>query len=116
MIDEVPALAVLAARAAGRTTIRDASELRVKESDRIKALANNLVAIGVQAKELPDGLVIEGTTQPLAGQVASRMDHRIAMAFGVLAHQKHNRIEVDDPAVVAVSFPEFWRVLKEQTS
>jgi 3-phosphoshikimate 1-carboxyvinyltransferase len=116
MIDEVPALAVLAARAEGRTTIRDASELRVKESDRIKALANNLTAIGVETEELPDGLVIEGTTQPLTGNVASRMDHRIAMAFGVLAHEKQNRIVVDDPGVVAVSFPDFWRVLKQQQS
>ena len=113
MIDEIPVLAILAARAEGRTTIRDAGELRVKESDRIKAMTDNLNEIGGSAHELPDGLTIDGTARGFAGHVTSRMDHRIAMAFGVLAHEKGNEIELDDRSVVAVSFPEFWDVLEQ---
>jgi 3-phosphoshikimate 1-carboxyvinyltransferase len=112
MIDEIPVLAILASRAGGRTTIRDAGELRVKESDRIKAVTDNLNEIGASAHELPDGLIIDGTNRTYSGHVTSRMDHRIAMAFGVLAHEKGNNIELDDRAVVAVSFPEFWNVLE----
>jgi 3-phosphoshikimate 1-carboxyvinyltransferase len=112
MIDEIPVLAILASRAEGRTTIRDAGELRVKESDRIKAVTDNLNEVGASAHELPDGLVIDGTTRAFSGLVTSRMDHRIAMAFGVLAHEKGSNIQLDDRAVVAVSFPEFWDVLE----
>jgi 3-phosphoshikimate 1-carboxyvinyltransferase len=111
MIDEVPVLAILAARAQGETRITEATELRVKESDRIRMMVENLNAIGVSAKELPDGMVIKGTDRPLRGQVLTAMDHRIAMAFGILARQPRNKIELDDPDIVAVSFPEFWRVL-----
>jgi 3-phosphoshikimate 1-carboxyvinyltransferase len=116
MIDEVPVLAILAARARGSTTVRDASELRVKESDRIDAVVSNLRSIGVRATELDDGLTVEGTTKPLVGPVDTRHDHRIAMAFGVLAHEKANNVNMDEPDVVAVSFPEFWEVLAEHTS
>jgi 3-phosphoshikimate 1-carboxyvinyltransferase len=108
LIDEVPALAVVAARAAGETRISGAAELRVKESDRIAALAGNLRALGVAAEELADGLVIRGTDAPLRGNVQCQGDHRIAMAFGVLAAQPGNDIRIDDPAVAAISFPSFW--------
>jgi 3-phosphoshikimate 1-carboxyvinyltransferase len=111
MIDEVPALAVLAARAEGETRITGASELRVKESDRIAALAGNLRAIGVSVEELGDGLVIQGTRKRLAGSVASHGDHRIAMAFGVLSALPDADIRIDDPAIAAVSDPEFWNRL-----
>ena len=84
MIDEFPVLAILAARAEGVTRITGAAELRVKESDRILVLVENLRAVGVQAEELRDGLEIEGGDHPLAGRVSSHHDHRIAMAFGVL--------------------------------
>src|SRR5690606_8224661 len=80
MIDEVPVLAVLAARARGETRITGAAELRVKESDRLAALAANLRAIGAEAEELPDGLIVRGSDAPLAGRVRSFGDHRIAMA------------------------------------
>src|SRR5690606_14120731 len=112
MIDEIPVLAVLAARADGETRITGAGELRVKESDRIAALARNLRAIGVEAEELPDGLVIRGTDAPLAGHVQAFQDHRIAMAFGVLAALPGNRITIDDPDVVRYSFPTFWEDLR----
>jgi 3-phosphoshikimate 1-carboxyvinyltransferase len=113
MIDELPLVAVLAARAAGETVIRGAAELRVKETDRIRALATNLRALGVVAEELPDGLVIEGTDAPLRGQVRSWGDHRIAMAFGVLALTPGSDIRVDAPDVAEVSFPGFAAVMKQ---
>ena len=111
MIDEVPALAVLAARAAGETRITGAAELRVKECDRLEALAVNLRRIGVTAEELPDGLVIEGTRRRLAGRVRCFHDHRIAMAFGVLGASPGCDIAVDDPGLADVSFPGFWHLL-----
>jgi 3-phosphoshikimate 1-carboxyvinyltransferase len=111
LIDEIPVLAVAAARARGVTEIRDAAELRVKESDRIRVLAENLTAVGVRVEELPDGLRIHGTEGPLEGRVRSRGDHRIAMAFGVLGALPGCRIEVDDPEAADVSFPGFWELL-----
>ena len=112
MIDEIPMLAVLAARAEGTTEVRGAEELRVKESDRIAAVVSNLRAIGVAAHELPDGLVVEGTDAPLEGQVRAHADHRIAMAFGILGATRGSRITIDDPACVSVSYPDFWTELK----
>ncbi len=111
LIDEVPILAILAARAEGETRITGAGELRVKESDRLTALAANLRALGTKADELPDGLVVVGGQQPLRGRVATHGDHRIAMAFGVLAALPGNAIEIDDRDVVGVSFPGFWAAL-----
>jgi 3-phosphoshikimate 1-carboxyvinyltransferase len=111
LIDEVPILAVLAARADGETRIEGAGELRVKESDRLAAIAENLRAIGVEAEDEGDTLHVRGRAGPLRGRVRSFGDHRIAMAFGVLGAEPGNEIEIDDPAVVAVSFPGFWDVL-----
>jgi 3-phosphoshikimate 1-carboxyvinyltransferase len=110
-IDEIPMLAVLAARAEGETRITGAGELRVKETDRIAAVAGNLRTLGVAAEELADGIVVRGSDRPLVGRVRAFHDHRIAMAFGVLGALPGNRIEVDDPAVVEVSYPGFWEVL-----
>lgn len=112
MIDEIPILACLAARAEGETRITGADELRAKESDRITAIVDNLRAIGVDAHELPDGLVVRGTERSLRGAVAARHDHRIAMAFGVLAALPGNRIAIDTPQVADVSFPGFWDTLR----
>ncbi len=112
LIDEVPVLAVLAARAQGTTRITGARELRVKESDRLGALAANLSALGVEVEELADGLVIEGTDRPLRGPVEARGDHRIAMAFGVLGALAGNRVRVDAPSAVDVSYPGFWEMLE----
>jgi 3-phosphoshikimate 1-carboxyvinyltransferase len=113
LIDELPLLAVMAARAAGTTTIRDASELRVKESDRLRALALNLESLGVRVTETADGLSVEGTVSQLRGTVQTLLDHRIAMAFGVLAQERGNQILLDDPDVVRISFPQFWSVLQQ---
>lgn len=111
LIDEVPVIAVLAARAVGTTTITGAGELRVKESDRIAAVVRNLQAIGVSAEERTDGLIVHGTGAPLAGIVHSLHDHRIAMAFGLLAAGPDTGITIDDPGVVAVSYPGYWATL-----
>jgi 3-phosphoshikimate 1-carboxyvinyltransferase len=114
-IDEIPMLAVLAARAEGETRITGAGELRVKETDRIAAVAGNLRRLGVDAEELEDGIAVRGTDRPLAGRVETFDDHRIAMAFGVLGAQPGNAIEIDHPECVDVSFPGFWELLRRVT-
>jgi 3-phosphoshikimate 1-carboxyvinyltransferase len=115
MIDELPLLACLAARADGDTVIREAEELRGKESDRIAAVVANLRAIGVDAEELPDGMRITGSQAPLRGTVVTHGDHRLAMAFGVLGAASGGDIVVDDPECVAVSYPGFWADLARAT-
>lgn len=112
MIDELPLLACLAAYAPGDTTVGGASELRVKESDRIAAVVSNLVAIGARADERPDGFVVHGERRPLRGAVKTFGDHRIAMAFGILGALPGNNITLDDPDCVGVSFPTFWDELR----
>jgi cytidylate kinase len=112
LIDEVPILAVAALRARGETRITGARELRVKETDRIRAMVENFRALGVEAEELEDGLALEGTERALSGRVRSYGDHRIAMAFGVLGALPGNEIEIDEPAVASVSFPGFWDLLE----
>jgi 3-phosphoshikimate 1-carboxyvinyltransferase len=108
MVDEIPMLACIATRAQGETVITGAGELRVKESDRITAVVANLRAIGADAEELDDGMRIRGSNAPLSGRVVTHGDHRLAMAFGILGAAHGNSIEVDDPACVAVSYPQFW--------
>lgn len=113
LIDELPVLACVAARAAGETRVTGAGELRVKESDRIALVVNNLRAIGADADELPDGFVVRGSDRPLKGRVTTEGDHRIAMAFGVLGAATGGGIEIDDPACVGVSYPSFWTDLAD---
>ncbi len=112
LIDEVPMLACLAACAEGETRITGAEELRAKECDRITVVVDNLRALGADAEELPDGMVVRGSDAPLRGSIQAHHDHRIAMAFGVLAALPGNRIEVDTPEVVEISFPGFWDTLR----
>ena len=111
LIDELPLVAALGARAHGVTVITGAEELRSKESDRISAMVDNLRAVGVRVEEYQDGLAIEGTKEPLIGAVESREDHRITMAFGVLGAVNPNNIRIDDQRTVDVSFPGFWSVI-----
>jgi len=112
-IDEIPIACALAARATGTTTIRDAEELRVKESDRIATMAHVLRAFGVTCEELPDGLVIEGTDKPLTpARVESRGDHRIAMTSAVLALAASGPSRIDDCDCIATSFPKFIGTLR----
>jgi 3-phosphoshikimate 1-carboxyvinyltransferase len=112
MIDELPLLACVAAAAGVTLDVRGASELRVKESDRISAIVGNLSALGASVEERPDGFLVNGQRKPLKGKVITRGDHRIAMAFGVLAQLPGNEIEIDDPGCVSVSYPRFWDDLK----
>ena len=111
LIDEVPLLAALAARARGRSEIRDAAELRVKETDRLAVLARTLDSLGVRVQERPDGLTITGRRGRLRGAVETRGDHRIAMAFAVLDAAGNAELTIDDPECVAVSFPGFEEAL-----
>jgi 3-phosphoshikimate 1-carboxyvinyltransferase len=106
MIDEFPALFVAAAVAEGRTVIRGAAELRVKESDRIATMAVGLKAIGAAIEETPDGAIIEGGSLR-GGEVDSHGDHRIAMSFAVAGLLAEEPIRIADCANVATSFPGF---------
>lgn len=110
-LDEIPVLAVLAVRCRGTSVIRGAEELRVKESDRLSLLAENLRRLDVECREREDGLEIRGTTAGLAGRVETGGDHRIAMAFGVLGSSAGVELEMDDPTCVDVSYPGFWEDL-----
>jgi 3-phosphoshikimate 1-carboxyvinyltransferase len=113
LIDEVPILCVAAALADGRTEIRGAGELRVKESDRIGAMAANLSALGVSCGEYPDGIWVEGPAR-IRGGVAceSRGDHRVAMSMLVLGKAVGSDVEVDDTACIDTSFPGFRAMLE----
>jgi 3-phosphoshikimate 1-carboxyvinyltransferase len=115
MIDEYPILFVAAAFAHGTTTMRGIGELRVKESDRIAAMAAGLTACGVQVEELPDGLIVHGRGgDPVPGgaTVAARLDHRIAMSFAVLGLRSAAAITVDDARPIATSFPGFVDLIR----
>jgi 3-phosphoshikimate 1-carboxyvinyltransferase len=108
MIDELPLVACVGARAVGETVITGAQELRVKESDRIAVTVANLRSIGVEAEELADGLRVVGSDRPLRGVVRTHGDHRIAMAFGVLSMLADSDLTIDDPSCVEVSYPGYW--------
>ena len=112
LIDELPLLACVAAGAGIELEITGAGELRVKESDRINTVVQNLRAVGADAEELPDGLRVRAGRRELAGTIDPRRDHRIAMAFGVLSAATGNRITVKEPECVAVSYPGFWDDLR----
>jgi 3-phosphoshikimate 1-carboxyvinyltransferase len=111
LIDEIPALAIAAAFAEGQTVIRDAAELRVKESDRLAAVATGLKALGVEVEELPDGLVIEGGRGLKSGTVDAFGDHRIAMAFAVGGLAANGPVTITGAQSVAISYPTFAATL-----
>ncbi|WP_406566472.1 bifunctional prephenate dehydrogenase/3-phosphoshikimate 1-carboxyvinyltransferase [Aestuariirhabdus haliotis] len=106
-IDEFPVLFVAAACAQGKTVLKGAEELRVKESDRIQVMADGLEVLGVSLKTRPDGIEIEGGKPFGGGEVESHGDHRIAMAFAVAALRAKGEIRIRDCANVATSFPNF---------
>lgn len=112
-IDEFPVVCVAAACAEGTTTIRDAKELRVKETDRIAAMAGNLRALGVDVTETEDGMDISGTERLAGGQVGSFGDHRIAMSMSVAALVASDAITIQDIDCVATSFPAFFQLLEK---
>lgn len=116
MIDEYPILAIAAACAEGRTVLRGLSELRVKESDRIAAMARGLIACGVPVEEFEDGLAIQGMGEggrvPGGVCVETHMDHRIAMSFLVLGLAARAPVGVDDTAMIDTSFPGFAALMR----
>jgi 3-phosphoshikimate 1-carboxyvinyltransferase len=116
LIDELPVIMVMATQAVGRTVIRDARELRVKESDRLAAMGETLAAAGAKLELFEDGCAIDGPVALKGVSVKTRLDHRIAMAMAV-AQLLSNGEEVllDDVACVATSFPSFFRLLDEVT-
>jgi len=108
LIDELPLVAILMAAAEGVSELRDAGELRVKESDRIATTVSGLRSIGAQADELADGWRVAGGA-PRSGAIVTHGDHRIAIAFTVAALTGvATGVDLDDPACVAVSYPTFW--------
>lgn len=111
LIDELPVIAVLACFARGTTEIRDATELRKKECDRIKALCSELPKLGAKVTEAPDGLTIEGTGRLTGARVDSHEDHRIAMSLAVAALAAEGTTAIDRAHCVDISYPEFWRDL-----
>ena len=109
MIDEYPILGIAAACASGKTRLRGISELRVKESDRLNAMAHGLAACGATVRETGDGLEIDGLGGPPRGgaQIVANFDHRIAMAFLVLGGVSEEPVTIDDGRSIATSFPDF---------
>ncbi|UCD62567.1 MAG: 3-phosphoshikimate 1-carboxyvinyltransferase [Candidatus Zixiibacteriota bacterium] len=116
LIDEIPALAVVAAFAEGTTVVRDAGELRIKESNRLESIAENLRLMGIKCGVLEDGLVIEGGKEPSGADFKSFGDHRIAMAFSVASCFLVGPSSIDDASVVNISCPEFYEILGRVTA
>jgi len=112
LIDELPLLAVVGSQVPGGIRIRDASELRLKESDRLATTALNLRAMGAEVEEFEDGLWVSGPTQLRGALIDSRNDHRIAMAFAVAALIAKGETQIAGSECVAISFPEFFPLLE----
>jgi 3-phosphoshikimate 1-carboxyvinyltransferase len=112
LIDELPLLAVVGSQIPGGVRIRDAGELRLKESDRLAATARNLRAMGAEVEELADGLSVFGPARLRGTRIESYGDHRIAMAFAVAALLAEGETEIDGAECVAISFPEFFPLLQ----
>ena len=115
LIDEIPILAVAACLAEGETVIRDAAELRIKESDRIRSVAEGLNALGAKVEELPDGLRIQGQPSLRGGSVSSLGDHRLAMAWAIAGLLSKEGVSVENMEAAEVSYPDFLAVIKQVT-
>lgn len=111
LIDEIPILAVIATQLDGTLTIRDARELRVKESDRIRAIVDNLRSLGVEVEEFEDGLRLRGRQRLRGGRIDSRGDHRIAMSFAVGGLIAEGETTIDGAEAASVSLPEFYQLI-----
>ena len=113
IIDEIPIIAVLASQANGKTTLTGASELRYKETDRIKAICSNLNNMGIKINELKDGFIINGKSKLQGTKIKTYKDHRIAMAFSVAGLISNGKTYIDDERCIKFSCPEFFSLLKE---
>jgi len=112
MVDELPVLAVAATQATGKTEIRGARELRYKECDRIRGMAEGLAALGADIEELEDGWIVTGPTPLHGGSVKTLGDHRVAMALSVAAAIAEGPVDLDDPECVNISYPSFFESLE----
>lgn len=115
LIDEIPVLAVAACCAQGTTTIRDAGELRIKESDRIETTAQELTRLGARIETLPDGMIIHGPCSLAGDVVNSHNDHRLAMALAVAGMIASGTTVIQNAEAVDISYPSFWQDLKTVT-
>lgn len=113
LIDEIPVLAVAGCAARGRTVIRDAAELRVKESDRIATVATELSRLGARIEALPDGMVIEGGRRLSGTEVDSHFDHRLAMALAIAGLIANGETTIMHARAAQVSYPAFWQTLRQ---
>jgi 3-phosphoshikimate 1-carboxyvinyltransferase len=113
LIDEFPILCIVATQAEGITEIRDSEELRVKESDRIKAMAAELTKMGAEVKEYPDGIAIEGKCKLKGAEIESYHDHRIAMSFAVAGLIADSVTTIKHAECVDISFPGFFKKIKD---
>lgn len=111
LIDEIPVIAILATQANGTTVIKDAKELKVKESNRIKAVVENLKNMGAEIEELEDGMVIKGKTKLKGANVKTFSDHRIAMAFSVASLISEGKLNLDNTACIDISFPGYFDLI-----
>ena len=112
IIDEIPILSILATQANGHFMLRGAKELRIKESDRIVTIVNNLRNLGVEIEEYEDGFGLYGPQKIGGGKVETHHDHRIAMAFTIAQLFTDEKIEIDHPECASVSFPDFYKILE----
>jgi 3-phosphoshikimate 1-carboxyvinyltransferase len=112
LIDELPVLAALATHRGGDLRVTGAAELRVKESDRISALADGFRHMGAEIEELPDGFHVRGDRRLRGGEVHAHNDHRLAMAFAIAALGATGPTTIHDAGAAAVSYPEFFSVLE----
>ncbi len=113
LIDEIPLLAVAACVAVGKTVIRDAGELRVKESDRIASTIKELGRLGARIEELPDGMIVNGGTMLVGNEVKSHGDHRLAMSLAIAGLVARGKTSIQNARVAEISNPHFWRELSQ---
>ena len=113
LIDEIPMIAVMAAFAEGTTIIKDAAELKVKETDRIQTTCEGLRAMGVSVTPTDDGMIIHGGAPVHGGEINSYLDHRIAMAFAIAGLAADGITTIKDSQCVDVSYPDFFETLKK---
>ena len=116
LIDEIPVIAVMAAAADGITTIKDAAELKVKESDRIAIVTENLSEMGGDITPTDDGMIIRGGKPLHGGKLKSYLDHRIAMSFAVAALIAEGETHLQDAECVDISYPTFYSDLSNLIS
>ena len=111
LIDEIPIIAIMAACAQGTTIIRDAAELKVKESDRILLITRNLKAMGADIEATEDGMIIRGGKSLHGAHIHTAKDHRIAMSFAIASLLTDDEVTILDPECVNISFPDFYEQL-----